>query len=288
MGRASTKSPGPSLAPLALIRALRHLLRPLVRLLLAHRITHPFLSNLLKRVYVEVAEAELAGSSRPPTISQLSLLTGIHRKDVRRLREEPRDEYVPPPSVSLGARLVAQWMGSRPYCDARGRPRPLPRSGGTPREPSLEQLVASVSTDIRPRAVLDEWLRLGVVEIDERERVRLVVEAFVPEKGFEEKAHYFGRNLHDHIAAGTHNLSGGRPPLLERSVYYGGLGEDSVQQLAELAERLGMQALRTVNRRALALQRRDAAKTSTSRRMSFGIYFFHERESDTPREPADD
>ena len=78
--------------PFSLVRALRHLLRPLVRLLLAHQITLPYLAGLLKSVYLEVGEAELSRGADPPSASQLSLLTGLHRKDIRRLREEALNE----------------------------------------------------------------------------------------------------------------------------------------------------------------------------------------------------
>jgi hypothetical protein len=262
------------------VRALRHLLRPLVRLMLAHQITLPYLSGLLKSVYLEVGETELSEGADPPSASQLSLLTGLHRKDIRRLREEPPDGFAPPASVSLGARLVARWIASPEFLDGRGRPRPLARSAEDPaRGPFFDELVESVSTDIRPRAVLDEWLRLGVVELDAQDRVRLASGAFVPSKGFDEKAHYFGRNLHDHLAAAVHNLAGEGAPLLERSVYYDGLSEESMTELAELSEKLGMEALHTVNRRALALQRRDAQRGERLR-MNFGIYFFRTRGED--------
>ena len=92
-------------------------------------------------------------------------------------------------------------------------------------------------------------------------------------KGFDEKAHYFGRNLHDHLAAAGHNLSGEGAPLLERSVYYDGLTEESVAEIAALSEKLGMEALQAVNGRALELQRQDT-KRGGSLRMNFGIYFF--------------
>ena len=260
--------------PVSLVRALRHLLRPLVRLLLAHHITLPYLFGLLKSVYLDVGEAELARGSSPPSASQLSLLTGLHRKDIRRLRQDPSDDFAPPPSVSLGARLVARWIGSPEFLDGRGRPRPLARNAEeAARGPCFDELVASVSTDIRPRAVLDEWLRLGVVDLDAEGRVRLASGAFVASKGFDEKAHYFGRNLHDHMAAAVHNLAGEGAPLLERSVYYDALSEESVIELALLSEKLGMDALHAVNRRALALQRRDARRGGRLR-MNFGIYFF--------------
>jgi len=261
----------------ALVNALRHLLQPLVRVLLRHQITFPYLSALLKGVYVEVGETELADESGPASASRLSLLTGIHRKDIRRLREEPSEGFAPPRAVSLGARLVARWTAAPEFLDSEGRPRALARTTEDPkRGPCFDDLVASVSTDIRPRAVLDEWLRLGIVDLDAEDRVRLASDAFVPSKGFDEKAHYFGRNLHDHVAAAGHNLSGEGAPLLERSVYYDGLTEESVAEIAALSEKLGMEALQAVNARALKLQRQDA-KRGGSLRMNFGTYFFREK-----------
>ena len=278
-------------APPSLVRALRHLLRPFVRLLLHHRFTHPELVRLLKAVYLEVGAEELAAGGEPATGSRLSLLTGLHRKDVRSLREEG-GAYRAPAAVSLGARLVSRWTGEPPFVDRRGRPRTLPRVGApSAADPgaSFEALVASVSTDIRPRAVLDEWLRLGIVELDARDRVRLRVEGFVPTAGFDEKAHYFGRNLHDHIATASHNLEAGAPPWLERSVHYGGLSAASIEELGTLSEKLGMGALRAVERRARALQRRDARAGTAVGRINFGVYFFHDDVSDaTPAGDGDE
>jgi len=278
------KPSGPAAEPPpALLRALRHLLRPVVRLGLAHQITHPALARMLKSVYVDVARAELAKSGERESASRISLATGVHRKDLRVLLESPGEAFEPPGAVSLGARLVRRWTEEAAFRDGRGRPRPLPRAatdaaGGA----SFEDLVAGSSTDIRPRAVLDEWLRLGVVEIDAKDRVRLRVEGFVPTRGYDEKAHYFGRNLHDHIAAAAHNLEGGEPPMLERSVYYEGLTPESVEELSSLAEREGMKTLRALNRRAAALKRRDAKRTGNRFRFNFGVFLYRGENADEP------
>jgi len=284
--KAKRNAPGRSAdPPESLLKALRHLLRPLVRLLLDHHVTLPMLARLLKAVYVEVALRELPIEGKRQTDSRLSLLTGIHRKDMKRLREEADHPHPVPPVVSLGAQLVGRWTGSPAYLDREGRPRPLPRLRGRRKGPSFEDLVASVSKDIRPRAVLDEWLRLGVATVDADDCVRLNVEAFVPVRGFDEKAWYLGRNLHDHLATAASNLAGEEPARMERAVYYGGLGEESVAELAQLAARAGNEALQAVNRRALELRRRDAASPGARYRMRFGVYF---HDADTAREPSSD
>ena len=69
----------------SLVAALIRLLRPLVKLLLYHGITYPFLADLLKSVYVEVADREFPVEGKKQTDSRVSLLTGVHRKDVKGL-----------------------------------------------------------------------------------------------------------------------------------------------------------------------------------------------------------
>lgn len=278
--RTTARPPEP---PAALRRALQVVLRPLVRLLIEQGVPFYQLAELVKGVYVDVALRDFPLEGKEPTDSRVTLLTGVHRKDVKRLRSEQREIDEPPKSVSLGALLVARWTGSAAFLDAEGRPRPLPRKAA--RGPSFEKLVASVSKDIRPRSVLDEWLRLGVARLDGNDCVCLNAEAFVPSRGFEEKAYYFGRNLHDHVATAAHNLSGRKPALLERSVYYPALSKESVAELAKLAARVGMEALQAVNRRALELKRRDANDEGAAHRMNFGVYFF---ETDTTAESHGD
>src|SRR5262245_35350401 len=185
--------------PGSLITALRHLLRPLVRLLVARGFTYPMLADLLKQTYVDVADRDFRLGGEPPTDSRVSLISGVHRKDVRRLRgAAPPDEESVPESVALGAQLASAWTTRREFLDAKGRPRRLARLASQGGKRSFEGLVASVSRDIRARSVLDEWLRLGVVELDKDDHVVLRAASFVPARGFDEKAFYFGHNLHDH------------------------------------------------------------------------------------------
>jgi uncharacterized protein DUF6502 len=265
----------PMAAPPALVRALRHLLRPLVRLLVARGVTYTMLGELLKQVYVEVAERDFGLGGKRPTDSRVSLLSGVHRKDVRRLRDAaPAGDEAVPESVALGAQLVSAWTTRREYLDSKGKPRPLPRLASQGGTRSFESLVSGISKDIRPRSVLDEWLRLGVVALDAKDRVTLRTAAFVPRSGFDEMAFYLGHNVHDHLAAAAHNLLAEGQPFLERSVHYDALGGRSVEELAALAGQAGMDALNQINRKAIACEARDRNEPAPRRRMTFGVYFF--------------
>lgn len=277
----------PASTPPALTSALRHVLRPLVRLMLARGMNFPYLAELLKGLFVDVADQDFRLDAKKSTDSRISLLTGVHRKDVSRLRAVlgNADTPVEPGVVTLGAQLVARWLGSPEYLDESGKAKPLARFTSEGGSCSFEALVASVSSDIRSRVVLDEWLRLGVAHLDDESRVCLNVEAFVPAKGFEEKVFYFGHNLHDHAAAAVNNLlreqqvpSEDSHPFIERSVYYDELSPASVSQLKAQAEALGMKTLLAVNKSALdaETQYRKAPPGEPRQRMTFGIYFYAE------------
>ncbi len=270
---------GPVTPPLPLVMALRRILRPLVRLLLSYSVQFPYLANLLKLTYVEVATREFPLDQKPQTDSRISLLTGIHRQDVKRLRGEMLSESSPPPAVSLGAQLVSRWMGEVIYLDANGRPKPLARLAADGGDASFERLVQSVNKDIRPRVVLDEWLRLGVADVDDKGRVVLRTEAFVPAHGQEEKLFYFGKVIHDHLAASGHNLTTGQSPMLDRCVYFDQLTEHSADQLADYSRTLAAEAMQALNRKALELQQADFGKLKATHRITFGLYFYQANES---------
>ncbi|MBL0144276.1 MAG: hypothetical protein IPP91_19770 [Betaproteobacteria bacterium] len=272
MSLLNTTAPAP-----ALVRAIRRALRPMVRLMLASGVTYPLMAELLKGVFVELAEREFRLGARKMSDSRISLLSGVHRKDVRRLRgSDTSAKEVVPESVSLGGRLVTTWLSDERFLDEDGNARPLPRARTNGARVCFEDLVASRSTDIRPRVVLDEWLRLGVVRIDEQDRLVLNADAFVPPAGLDEKLFFFAHNLHDHAAAATENLLGNRPPRFERSLMYEGLTQSSVEHVEKRAHGLGMKMLTDLNRVATTREESEAASPEPRQRITCGIYFYSE------------
>jgi Family of unknown function (DUF6502) len=257
--------------------AIRRVLKPIVKLMLSHNITYTLLTDILKSLYIEVADKEFELDGKKQTDSRVSLISGVHRKDVRRLRSEiPSVEEVIPANISLGAQVIAIWNANPLYLDEEGMPKALPRFAGDAKD-SFESLVRSVSTDIHPRAVLDEWLRLGICKIDDQNRVHLTTDAFVPQEGFDEKMFYLGHNLHDHAKAAVSNVLGQQPSFLERCVHYEGLSQADIQEIATLVTKHGMKAIREVNKASDALASQPEKSDNGERmRMTFGLYYYYE------------
>lgn len=262
----------------ALHNTLRKVLRPLVRLMLSQGINYSMVLEDLKRVFVSVAEEDFRLNGKAQTDSRITLLTGVHRKDVHRIRSEKADP--PEPAPSLGAQIIGVWLGKKEYLDSSGQPLALPRLASQGAV-SFESLVASISKDFRSRPVLDEWLRLGFVSLDNNDCVHLNIQAFIPNLDLQEKLAFFGMNVHDHMAAAENNLNSLNNPMLERCVYYDGLTAENIEILHQFAKQNAMTAIKAVNRRAAALK---AAQTETisrrqsdkvTQRINFGVYFYH-------------
>lgn len=248
--------------------ALNRVLRPLVRLAIKCGVTFPTFVDLLRQIYVNVAEHEFALPDKPQTDSRVSLLTGVHRKEVSRLRGAGAPVRVIPDSVSRTSAIVARWLADPMFTDAKGAPLPLPRMAEAG-EASFSGLVESVTRDLRPRAVLDDWLDRKLVEIDEEDRIVLMEAAMAPRDDGEVRLYYLARNLQDHAVAAVANILADKPPFIERAVHYDGLSEDLARSLEAYSRKVMAETLLHLNKHANQAAKSDPGGTS---RWNCGVY----------------
>ena len=248
----------------ALKSAALSILRPFVRYLITQGWTYGALAELLKFVYVgEVIALDERDGKPTPTDSRVSLLSGIHRKEVRRLREELQagsGQIALRHGANMSAQVVAAWVACEAYRDAQGEPRVLPLRAAEPL-PSFESLVRLVKADMRPRTVLDELLHAGVAEL-RGDAVRLARGGYVSDLP-EDRLAFMGAHIGDHLRATVHNLEG-RAPYLEQSVYFDDLPAKVVDGVREDLRHLGEQVLQEAYQRiARAEQAERAAQGDT-------------------------
>ena len=95
-------------------------MRPLVRLMMHSGLTFPILAETLRGLFVEVAINDILTDPKARTDSRITLLTGVHRKEIKRLRESPPDDAAGVPEVvTLASQIVSRWVGSAAFTDAR-------------------------------------------------------------------------------------------------------------------------------------------------------------------------
>ncbi|MEM1047407.1 MAG: DUF6502 family protein [Pseudomonadota bacterium] len=270
----------------AFSKAIQGLLRPQIRAMIAQGITAPALYRMIKQIYVDVADEEFRLDDQRSTDSRISMLTGVHRRDVRAMRNADRsDREAAEQKVTTIASVLGHWLADPDLIDADGRPVPLPRSDKT--GPSFESLVQMVSRDIRPRTVLDELVRQKLVALDEETgMVRVRSDAFIGPGDQDQKVFFFAENVGDHISAAVDNLLADDPRFMERAVFYNRLRSASVDEIEAIARELGTDVLVRLNRLANERQASDKEDPDGTERFRFGVFFY--REDEASEKPGSD
>ncbi len=232
-------------------------LAELARLLVARGVPFPDLAERLKGHYVRAA-TDMAGDKQ--TDSRLSVLTGLQRRDIVRLKSEPPKAERP----NHLATLISVWRTDPVYAG-----QDLPKNGPAP---SFEALAGSVRRDVHPRTMLDALVSVGTVEMAAGDRVRLLTSSYQPLAGSDDQIGYLARNLGDHIAAATDNVLGQTPPHFERAVHYGGLTADQIEALKSAHRAAQMQVFEDLAEQAAGFQ--ALKEDGAAYRFRAGAFFY--------------
>ena len=268
----------------ALSAAVMRILVPLVRMLLRQGVSYGTFADLAKWVYVDVAMQEFGIDRRKQSTSRVSILTGLSRKEVTRVRGLPQpDDQASTERYNRAARVIAAWRREADFIDAEGEPAVLSMSG---RGATFTELVRRFSGDVPARAIRDELIHSGAVEQQKDGRIRLRDRAYIPKTSENGKLHILGTDVSHLISTIDHNLQPEVPqPFFQRKVAYDNLPNEVLPQLRKLTGRKAQALLEKIDR-WLAGHDRDinpnVAGTGRNK-AGIGIYYFEERslEEDT-------
>jgi len=275
-----------------LIRAIRSILRPLVRQLIAHGLTFPVFNRLAKEVYIDVGTREFGLPFKKQTDSRVALVTGITRKEIGQLRRGQAKPLVETVLLDYGlaSRVIGRWVAKEKYLTGDGTPRELIYET-TSNEPSFVRLVDEIGGDIPPRAVLDELIRVGAVALTPEGNVQLLERGYIPARGTEEKLAILGVDASELIGAITHNIDHpDEEPFLQRKVWYDNIGADALSELRHQVRGTGTEFVQTINNVIASYDRdRDPqAPGGARKRVVLGVYYFEENYVASQPEPDPD
>jgi len=260
---------------------MKKVLRPLVRLLLRNGVAFADFSTVARRVFVEVASEDFGIPGRKQSVSRVSVLTGVNRKEVKRLLEEPEEQEEA--DNNRAARVVSGWMRDKDFQTRKGKPRKL--NWGDATEGGFEELVKRYSGDMTARAILDELLRVGAITLDKKKTtVTLVANGYVPVASNKEMLRESGNSLRDLLNTIDHNcninpdLVSESSQRLQLTVAYDDVPADSVELFRNLSDKKSHELLAYLDQ-FLSTQDRSvnpSVKGDGRYRTGLGIYFFEE------------
>ena len=275
------------------VAAMRRMLRPVVRQLIAYGVSYPAFNRIVRELYIEVADQHFALPFKRQTDSRVALVTGINRKEVAQLRHRRKTAQVESVEVedTVMTHVIGRWMAGPPYADANGRPRRLPYEAASQRAASFARLVRDVGADVPVRSVLDELLHIGVVELLPDGDVCLRREAHVPTADAEGKLTLLGSDPAEVFSTIVHNIEHPDTPRLQRKVVYDNIGSDALPELSTAARDIGEEFIRRANALLAAYDRdRNPDAPGGKRwRIVLGTYYFEEEAeaAQPPRAVAD-
>ena len=258
--------------------AVLRLLRPLVRLLLHHSVPYETFADLARWVYVDVAEKDFTLPNKKQTTSRISVITGLHRKEVARLQlMDVADTTAAIESFNRAEKVVTAWLYEYPKHPETGRAPSLPLEG----ERSFASLVKRYSGDMPARAVLDELLRVGAATRLDNGEIELVTPGvLVPdEKDSETALNVFGEQTSDFIASCTHNiLAKNEEKFYQRATWFDNIPIERLETAKAIARRRG-EAIAAEFTDEFSKLDRDVTPSiqETGRaRAVFGFYYYEE------------
>lgn len=143
------------------LAALRLLFRPVARIMLRAGVNWREVADVCKATYVEVATEDFGIRGRPTNISRVAILTGLTRKEVRRLRdllERASPEIFS--RMNSATRVLSGWYQDKEFLGDDGNPVALPPSADSG---SFESLCRKYSGEVAASTMLKELKRVGAV-----------------------------------------------------------------------------------------------------------------------------
>jgi len=260
-----------------LTAAILKLLRPLVRVMLRNGMTYGDFADLSRWVFMDVAAREFGIPGRKQTVSRISVITGLTRKEVSRLQKitTPDDSAIAH-QYNRAARVTSGWLRDKRFHDNKGRPADLPFDADGP---SFSELVKEHSGDVPPRAILDELLRVGTVAMDGKGRICLMTDGYIPRTGEQDKLHILGTDVQLLLSTIDYNLQQqGSTPRFQRKVAYDNLPREILPKFRKLSATKAQELLLELDRYLVKHDRDHNPKVKGKGRVKagLGLYYFEQ------------
>src|SRR6516162_6122655 len=187
-----------------ILDALGRLLEPIVLLLLKSGITWREFADLAKVKFVQVATNEFGIRGRPTNASRVAILTGIDRRDVRKLRTLSSEQPAFAPGfMSKPTQVLDGWFHDPNFRTASGEPRDLQVSEG---DDSFAALVRRCVPGIPHVAMIKELRAVGAIEELPDGRLRVLKRNYIPRELTDNQIRLWGSVLQDVGTTLEHNL----------------------------------------------------------------------------------
>jgi len=250
---------------------------PIARFLLKNGIGYREFAEISKLAFVQVASDDYGLRGRRTNMSRVSVMTGLNRKEIRKLRDRLEiEDWEPNPTLSKPVTVMARWFTNQRYIGQKGSPKWLPFEAQDNRE-SFSELVKEVGGDVPPGAMLKELIRAGCIR-EVRPGVWKALKRQYSPGGIDVyQVQRFGECLHDlaqTIVTNMEQVDSGKR-LFEFRAWSDRVDPKDVRALKDVVATKGYGYLESVDN-WLETHARDEQQVAQDRRLRYGVgvYYF--------------
>jgi hypothetical protein len=258
---------------LRVLDALGRLLDPIVLLLLKSGITFREFSDLARTKFVQVATREFGIRGRPTNASRVAILTGLDRREVRKVRLADEVPGVPESGyMSKPTQVLDGWFHDPVFLDAHGQPLELAVDDG---EASFAALVRRYAPGIPPVAMIKELRSAAAVEQLANGKLRVLKRHYIPRELSANQIRLWGSILEDLGTTLEHNLMRERTeaPRFERRAISLTIERKSLAEFEAFLAEQGQGFLERIDDWLAAHQADPAtSERGTALRLGVGVY----------------
>ena len=254
-------------------------MRPIVRILLRYGIGYREFVEVVKTAFVDVASSDFGLRGRPTNISRVAVMTGLTRKEVKRLRDKlsSGDTIIAVKTTPL-ADVLHHWHAQAEFTTADGSPARLPFDGD---EGSFTSLVRAYGGDVPAGAMRTEMRRVGVIQETDDGYIEVLDRTFKPESDHEGLIAVLVHGAYALLSNIAHNTDPNRTEgtWANRFAYSQALRKDQTNQLRRITrDRIAefAESIDDVFMAYEAMQEDDEGGSNDA--IAIGVFYFEEHD----------
>ncbi len=251
-------------------------LEPIVRLMLMVGVTWKEFCEVAKAKFVAAATEEYGIRGRPTNASRVAILTGIDRREVRRLRSQA-DEAPAKGYQSRASQLLSAWHHEPDFLDADGQPATLAIEGDGN---TFTELMRRVAPGLPVVAMIKELKGAGAIEELPDGHLRPLNRTYVPVGTSAERLRLWTSAISDFSNTIEHNFARDEdePARFERRALSLCIDRNALPEFRQLLEAEGQALLERIDDWLSAHELPDA-DSEDAIRLGVGIYHVQDRTS---------
>ena len=245
----------------------------LVRTLIRNGMAYGEFDQIARKAFVDVAYRDFTPGGKKQTVSNVAILTGLNRKEVKKLSELDLEESASgSKQYNRVVRVLGGWINDPRFLRKDGNPRDLEHEG----RDSFSELVRLYSGDMPVAAMLKVLQNSANIKVTDDNKVRLLSHAYLPSDDPVEKLAILGTDASQLIATIDFNLTAPEETLrFQRKASNPRVALESIPEIKQFLRRKGQAFLEEID---LYLSQHETDDDSGAE-VSVSV-FYHESEDE--------